>query len=296
MIGDPDVLHGGQIHHVELVGRRPHAAGFHVIFQRFRHAGDQELVSGAARLGAHLGLLPLRGAGVLGEETHLGRGEAHQPRGDHLVGALAHGAVAGLDLDVVERLHLALGQAAPQQRSAIAQETRAGRAQPDQHQRGDHRGGGEAENPGGPGDLLRLGLLGHRQRIVRQQLQEGIARVLLHALAEGEQALFELRILVLGRARRAPAVEADHRHDQRRRQGEGQPQKQQHPRAHHARTGKGEVVGHQHGQHREGQSRGRGHRRAARQRQPPQPPLDGAQIFGQAIQRFHAASLSTERC
>src|ERR1035441_4706496 len=38
-----DVLHGGQVDHVELVSLRVDTARFYVILQRFRYAGNQEL-------------------------------------------------------------------------------------------------------------------------------------------------------------------------------------------------------------------------------------------------------------
>ena len=75
------------------------------------------------------------------------------------------------------------------------------------------------------------------------------------------------------------------------------PKEQEHPRAHHAAVGERELVGDQH--------RHYGQRQRHYRPSPPlprvsamqtQPPFDGAQILGQAIQRFHAASLSTERC
>src|SRR5208283_1129209 len=50
------------------------------------------------------------------------------------------------------------------------------------------------------------------------------------------------------------------------------------------------------GQHRQSQRRQGGYGRSAAPCQDSQAPFHGAQVVGQAIQRFHAASLSTERC
>ena len=80
----------------------------------------------AAGFRAHFGLLPLGGARVLGEESHLGRREPREMRRDQLVAALADGPVARIHQDRVERLANALGQPRPQQRRAVAHEARRG--------------------------------------------------------------------------------------------------------------------------------------------------------------------------
>ena len=50
--------------------------------------------------------------------------------------------------------------------------------------------------------FLRLGLLRHPQRVGGQQVQERIAGIAFDPLGEGQQTLFELRILRLGLAAR----------------------------------------------------------------------------------------------
>ena len=140
MIGDLNVLDGRQIDHVQLEGLRMNPAGFHVVFHGFRNARDHELVIGAAGLGAHFGLFPLRRAGILPKEPHGGRGEALEARMDGFVGAFAHGVVARRDRDVVKGRHAGLGQTAPKQRRAITQEARARHAKPDERSHGENGG------------------------------------------------------------------------------------------------------------------------------------------------------------
>ena len=143
---------------------------------------------------------------------------------------------------------------------------------------------------------LGRGLLGHFQRVGGQQVQERIVGRLFDALGEGEQAFFELRVAAFGLTGGVPPVEADHGHDQGGSQGEGQSKEQEHARAHHAGVGERELVGHQHGHHGQDQGCRRGYGRSAGYREQTQTPFQRTQIIGQAIERFHAASLSTERC
>ena len=296
MVSDANFLDAGQIHHVELVGAALHAARFDVIFEVLGHAGDQELVSRAARFRGHLGLLPLRGAGVFGEESHLGRGKAGEVRGDQLVAAFADRAVARIHQDGIERLGGALGQSRPQERRAVAQEARSG-PQPDQRQRGGHGGGGEAVDPRALGHVPGLGLLGHTQGVVGQQREERIAGIVFDALREGQQALFELRIARLRAPRGVAAVETDYGYDERRRDGERQAKEQEDARTDDAAIREGELVDDQHRHDGERQRHAGSHRDAARQCDQSEPPFDGSQVLAQAIQRFHtAASLSTDRC
>ena len=130
MIGDADALHAGKIDHVQLVSLRPDATRFHVVFERLRNSREQEFMIGTVRLRAHGRLFPLGDAAVLGEQTRARDGEANQARGDQLIGFLAHGAIAGLDHDVVESMNAGFRRSGPEQGSAIAPETRTGHAQP----------------------------------------------------------------------------------------------------------------------------------------------------------------------
>ena len=140
VIRHPDLLHARQIHHGQFEGIALHAAGFHVVFRRLRHARDQELVRRTPCLRPHLRLLPFGSARVLQEEPHFRSGETDQVRADGLVGTFAHRLVAGRHADRIERLGRALRQAGPEQRRAVTEEARAGRSQPEQNQRGDHGG------------------------------------------------------------------------------------------------------------------------------------------------------------
>ena len=297
MIGDANLLDARQIYHAQLIRAALDAAGLDVILEVLRHAGDEELVGRAARFRAHLGLLPLGGAGVLGEEAHLGRGEAGEVRGDQLVAAFADRAVARIHQDGIERLGGALGQPRPQQRRAVAQEARTGGGEPDEGQRGSHGGRGEAVDPGALGHVFGFGLLRHPEGVVGQQFQKRIAGILCDALGESQQAFFELRVARLRAPRRVAPVKTDYGYDDRRRDGEGQAKEQEHPRADDAPAREGELVDDQHGHDGERQRTADRHRDAARQGDETEPPFDGSQILTQAIQRFHtAASLSTERC
>jgi hypothetical protein len=296
MVGHADALYPRQIDHGQLVRGRAHAARLHVIIERFRHAGDQELVGTATGLRPHLGLLPLGAAGVLGEEPHFRRLETHQRGADHEVGAFADRLAARLDADRVIRLHLALRQSAPQQRGAVAEPVRTVETEPEQRHQRHQRGRRKAENHRAARDVLRLRLLRQRERVLRQEVEEGIVGPLLHALLEGEQPLLEVGELAFDGAGGMPPIEPDDRHDQRGRQGIGQPEKEEHTGAGHAAARKRKAIRDHHRHHGQRQRRRGRHRRAARQRDQPQAPFDGAQILGQAIQRFHAASLSTARC
>ena len=222
--------------------------------------------------------------------------ETRQRRRDHEVGAFADGLVAGFHLDRVIRLHLALRQPAPKQRGSIPKEARARHAEPEQHQRRDNRGGRKAENDGRLRDLARLGLLRDGEGILGQQFEEWILRPIFGAFRERQQAFLKLRILALHLTRGMAAIQADYRHDQRGCQCEGQSEKQEYARPQNASAGKSELVCEQHRHNGEEQRRRCRHCRPTRQCNEAQTTLDGAQVIGQAIQRFHAASLSTDRC
>jgi hypothetical protein len=123
MISDFEFLDAGQVDHLEPVLFGTDAAGFDIIVERLGHAGDQKFIARPAELRAHVGLFPLRRAGVLGEHAHALRLKALQLRADQLIREAAHGAIAGFDGDVVIRREFALGQPAPEQRRSVTQES-----------------------------------------------------------------------------------------------------------------------------------------------------------------------------
>ena len=85
----------------------------------------------------HVHRLPFGCALVLREEPDFGRIEAHQLRGDQLVGLAAHGAVARFDDDIVKSvIDAGFRRARPQQRRPVAQVAGAGEDQPQQHGHG----------------------------------------------------------------------------------------------------------------------------------------------------------------
>ena len=104
MISDADLLDGRKIDHAQIVMLGFHRARFHVIFDVVGQAAEQKLVGGCAGRRQHVHLLPFRSAAVLSEQPHFGRIESEQLRGDQLVGLAAHGAIAGRNRDVVERV------------------------------------------------------------------------------------------------------------------------------------------------------------------------------------------------
>ncbi len=214
VVRHPHFFHARHIHHIQLELLAAHAAGFHVIFQRFRDARDEELIGGAAGFGPHLRLLPRGGAVVFREEAHFRRGEAHQVGADHLVAALADGTIARFHLDGIIRFAHALRQSSPQQVGAVAHETRAAGGQPHQHQHGDRGGAGEPDHHGVRRHTLGLGMLRHIQGVGGKQFQKRIAGVGFGTLGEGEQPLLELREASLRLAGCVPPVEPDHRHNQ----------------------------------------------------------------------------------
>src|SRR5689334_23861647 len=112
----------------------------------------------------------------------------------------------------------------------------------------------KAKNPRILGDGLRLGGLRNFEGIGSEQVEERIVWELFGALGEGEQALFELRMALLGLAGGVAAIEADHRNHQRRGDGEGDPQEEEDTRTDDARVGEGELVDDQDGEDGEGES------------------------------------------
>ena len=68
-------------------------------------------------------------------------------------------------------------------------------------------------------DLIRLRVAGDHQRVFGQQRQKRIGSIVPALFGEGEQALIESRMLLLHFLRRAPAIHAHQRDDQRQRDG-----------------------------------------------------------------------------
>ena len=96
MISDFELLDAGKIDHLKVILLGSHAAGLDVVIQRLGHAGDQELIAGAAELRAHVGLFPLGGTGVTREHAHALRLKPLELRGDELIGQAADGVIAGV--------------------------------------------------------------------------------------------------------------------------------------------------------------------------------------------------------
>ena len=128
--------------------------------------------------------------------------------------------------------------------------------------------------------------LAHRHvgRALRRQLaQQAQANRIAHTLANRPQ-------------RTVAVVERDDEpFCSNRGDGGRQSKKQKDSRADDASIGEGELVDHQHRQHREGQRQSRGDCHAAGQREQPKALFNGTQILAQPIQRFHAASSLWDR-
>ena len=284
MIRDPNLLHVGQLNHIEVVMLRAQAAGLHVIFHRFRNTAEEEFVVGAIRLRPHGGFFPLRGALVLGENPHRLRLESDQARADHLVGALTDGAVARLHRNVVEGLLLALGDTAPEQRGAVAKEPRSGNAQPEEHRERGCGNRGETQDPALRGHARRLRFFRQRQSVARQQLEERIVGTRRGILGEGQQALLKLGELMFRRARGFAAIQVEQRRDQAEGHCQCQADEEQNPSPQDAGAGEGEVIRHQHRKYSEDQSRSKNGGRTLRDSQHPETPLDAGQVFRQPKQ------------
>ena len=78
-------------------------AGFDVILDALRQAGEKKLKTGASRLRLHGDLFPFGGALIARVEAHVVGLQADELRRDQLIGIAANRGVAGSDANVVER-------------------------------------------------------------------------------------------------------------------------------------------------------------------------------------------------
>ncbi len=242
MIGDANLFHRGQVGDANFEVLRLHRAGGDVILDVLRQAAKQILI--AAReitggLGQHRDLFPLGRTLKVRMHRDARRTQADGNRGNDLVGVAAHNGIAGRDAQVVERGLIAV-RTGPQQRSAVAEETRTGSDDPDQEREG--AGGGSERDPqtAVSDELRRLGGLGDIEGIAGQEFDERI--VALTFLKSGE-ALLELREGGFGGLDGAASREASQRHDESGGSGNGKNQDQRETGGGDASVREGESVG-----------------------------------------------------
>ena len=113
MIRDADLLDGRQVDHAQVEMLGLDGAGFDVILDIFRQTAEQEFKGRCARRRPHFDRFPLRGALRLSEQAYLRSIEANELGRHQLIGLAAHGAVAGVDRDVVKGMIAASWRARP---------------------------------------------------------------------------------------------------------------------------------------------------------------------------------------